>query len=162
SHLQAFCRPCRLPSEHSRRCPRLEIISWHRATMSSGRRNQGGFAMNDACKRWVHSRAIRRARSALTVLALALLCAPPSVHAQTLKKVPVPFSPVGINSLPLFVAREARLYEKNGIDVDVIFIGASSALFQAMLSGAADIAGSGGPAVISNVLKGGDIIQVAA
>src|SRR5262249_58456858 len=124
-----------------------------RAKMSSGRRSQGGFAMNDACKRWVPpSCASRRVRNALIVLALALLCAPPSVHAQALKKVPVPFSPVGINSLPLFVAREARLYEKNGIDVDIIFIGASSALFQAMLSGAADMAGSGGPAVISNVL----------
>jgi ABC-type nitrate/sulfonate/bicarbonate transport system substrate-binding protein len=105
---------------------------------------------------------MRGARTALTALLLALLCAPPPAGAQALKKVPLPFSPVGINSLPLFVAREARLYEKNGIDVDVIFIGASSALFQAMLSGAADMAGSGGPAVISNVLKGGDIIQVAA
>lgn len=92
---------------------------------------------------------------------LALFCAS-SAGAQTLRKVPLPFSPIGLNSLPLFVAREARLYEKNGIDVDVIFIGASSALFQAMLSGAADMAGSGGPAVIANVLKGGDIIQVAA
>jgi len=119
--------------------------------------------MNDACKRWVPpSRAMRGARTALAALLLALLCAPPPAQAQALKKVPLPFSPVGINSLPLFVAREARLYEKNGIDVDVIFIGASSALFQAMLSGAADMAGSGGPAVISNVLKGGDIIQVAA
>jgi ABC-type nitrate/sulfonate/bicarbonate transport system substrate-binding protein len=43
-----------------------------------------------------------------------------------------------------------------------VFIGASSALFNAMLSGAADMAGSGGPAVISNVLKGGDIIHITA
>jgi ABC-type nitrate/sulfonate/bicarbonate transport system substrate-binding protein len=31
-----------------------------------------------------------------------------------------------------------------------------------MLSGAADLAGSGGPAVISNILKGGDIIHITA
>ncbi len=86
---------------------------------------------------------------------------PSLLSAQGLKKVPLPFSPIGLSSLPLFVANEARLYEKYGIDVDVIFVGASSALFQAMLSGAADLAGSGGPAVISNVLRGGDIIQVA-
>jgi ABC-type nitrate/sulfonate/bicarbonate transport system substrate-binding protein len=77
-----------------------------------------------------------------------------------MKKVPLPFSPIGINCLPWFVAKEARLYEKNGIDVDPVFIGASSALFQSMLSGAADMAGSGGPSVISNVLQGGDIIHV--
>lgn len=101
------------------------------------------------------------APAALFLSLLVLLSAAPA-GAQALKKVPLPFSPVGLNSLPLFVAREAHIYEKNGIDVDVIFIGASSALFQAMLSGAADMAGSGGPAVIANVLKGGDIIQVAA
>ena len=100
--------------------------------------------------------------AAIIFLALLALFGAAPAGAQALKKVPLPFSPVGLNSLPLFVAREAHIYEKNGIDVDVIFIGASSALFQAMLSGAADMAGSGGPAVIANVLKGGDIIQVAA
>jgi ABC-type nitrate/sulfonate/bicarbonate transport system substrate-binding protein len=79
-----------------------------------------------------------------------------------MKKVPLPFSPIGINCLPWFVAKEARIYEKNGIDVDPVFIGASSALIQSMLSGAADMAGSGGPSIISNVLQGGNIIHVTA
>jgi len=35
-------------------------------------------------------------------------------------------------------------------------------IVQAMLAGEADLAGMAGPAVISNVLKGGDVIQVAA
>lgn len=91
-----------------------------------------------------------------------LLIDPSSLSAQAMKKVPLPFSPIGINCLPWFVAKEARIYEKNGIDVDPIFIGASSALFQSMLSGAANMSGSGGPAIISNVLQGGDIIHVTA
>ena len=85
---------------------------------------------------------------------ILLLCGPSSLSAQGMKKVPLPFSPIGINCLPWFVAKEARIYEKHGIDVDPVFIGASSALFQSMLSGAADMAGSGGPSVISNVLRG--------
>jgi ABC-type nitrate/sulfonate/bicarbonate transport system substrate-binding protein len=85
-----------------------------------------------------------------------------TVHAQAPKKVPFPFSPIGINSLPWFVAKEARIPEKHGIDFDPVFVGASAVLFQSMLSGAADFAGSGGPAVISNVLRGGDIIQITA
>ena len=76
--------------------------------------------------------------------------------------MPLPFSPIGINCLPWFVAKEARIYEKHGIDVDPVFIGASSALIQSMLSGAADMAGSGGPSIISNVLQGGNIIHVTA
>ena len=40
--------------------------------------------------------------------------------------------------------------------------GASSAIIQDMLSGQANLAVVAGPAVIGNVLKGGDVIQVAA
>src|SRR5262250_1910238 len=98
----------------------------------------------------------------LVAFLMVLLCAPPSSWAQAVKKVPLPFSPIGVNCLPWFVAKEARIYEKNGIDVDPVFIGASSALIQSMLSGAADMAGSGGPSIISNVLQGGNIIHVTA
>jgi ABC-type nitrate/sulfonate/bicarbonate transport system substrate-binding protein len=96
------------------------------------------------------------------LVSILLLFDPSSSWAQAMKKVPLPFSPIGINCLPWFVAKEARIYQKHGIDVDPVFIGASSALFQSMLSGAADMAGSGGPSVISNVLQGGDIIHVTA
>ena len=97
----------------------------------------------------------------LLIIAVALLL-PGSLRAQTLKKVPFPFSPIGLNCLPWFVAKEARLSEKYGLDLDPIFIGASSALFQSMLSGAAEMSGSGGPAIIANVLSGGDVIHVTA
>ena len=60
------------------------------------------------------------------------------------------------------VAKEARIFEKNGLDVDMVYVGASAVIVQSMLSGSANIAGFGGPAVITNVLRGGDIIQVAA
>jgi ABC-type nitrate/sulfonate/bicarbonate transport system substrate-binding protein len=99
---------------------------------------------------------------AFLVFLILFLFGPASLWAQGMKKVPLPFSPIGINCLPWFVAKEARIYEKNGIEVDPVFIGASSALFQSMLSGAADMAGSGGPSIISNVLQGGDIIHVTA
>lgn len=93
---------------------------------------------------------------------LFLLLVPNLLLAQGLKKVPFPFSPIGLNCLPWFVAKDARIFEKHGIEFDPVFIGASSALFNAMLSGAADFAGSGGPAVISNILQGGDVIHITA
>ena len=100
-------------------------------------------------------------RLALFIIVAALLL-PGLLQAQALKKVPFPFSPIGLNCLPWFVAKDARLSEKYGIDLDPIFIGASSALFQSMLSGAADFSGSGGPAIIANILSGGDVIHVTA
>jgi ABC-type nitrate/sulfonate/bicarbonate transport system substrate-binding protein len=81
---------------------------------------------------------------------------------QELTKVPVPYGPLGLNSLPWVVAKEARFFEKNRLDVDMVYVGASAVIVQSMLSGSANIAGFGGPAVITNVLRGGDIVQVAA
>ena len=73
-----------------------------------------------------------------------------------------PYGPLGLNSIPWVVAKQTRIFEKNGLDVDMIYVGASAVIVQSMLSGSAGVAGFGGPAVITNVLSGGDIIQVAA
>jgi len=98
----------------------------------------------------------------VALVTLLIVVVPSVSWGQALKKVPFPYSPIGLNCLPWFVAKDARIFEKHGIDFDPVFIGASSALFNAMLSGAADVAGSGGPAVIANILKGGDIIHITA
>ncbi len=102
-----------------------------------------------------------RKRLLLTALCFFLIGASVGT-SQELVKVPFPYGPIGLNSLPWVVAKEARLFEKNGLDVDMVFIGASSVMVQSMLAGSANIAGLAGPAIITNVLKGGDIIQVAA
>src|SRR5437899_2227248 len=103
-------------------------------------------------------------RLRVTVIALALLSmSPMSVQsAGALDKVKFPYSPISYHSLPFLVAYEAKLFEKHGLEVDPVFAGASSLIVQSMLAGEADLAGMAGPAVISNVLKGGDVIQVAA
>jgi ABC-type nitrate/sulfonate/bicarbonate transport system substrate-binding protein len=77
-------------------------------------------------------------------------------------KVRLPYSPVGWESLPWYVGKEGGYYEKYGFDVDMFFQGASSEIIQAMLAGDANFAGIGGPAIISNVVAGGDIIQITA
>ena len=82
--------------------------------------------------------------------------------AQELTKVPFPYGPLGLNSLPWIVAKDARLFQKHSLDVDMVYVGASAVMVQSMLSGSANLAGFGGPAVVTNVLRGGDIIQVAA
>jgi ABC-type nitrate/sulfonate/bicarbonate transport system substrate-binding protein len=108
------------------------------------------------------SLAIRRRAADVALIILLIALVPTLSWGQSLKKVPFPYSPIGLNCLPWFVAKDARLSEKYGIDLDPVFIGASSALFQSMLSGAAEMAGSGGPAIISNILSGGDIIHITA
>lgn len=79
-----------------------------------------------------------------------------------LDKIKFPYSPISYHSLPWLVAYEGKLFQKHGLEVDPVFAGASSLIVQSMLAGEANLAGMAGPAVISNVLKGGDVIQVAA
>ena len=83
-----------------------------------------------------------------------------SLHSAD--KINFPYSPVGWESLAWYAAKEAGLYDKYGLDVDLFFQGASSELIQSMLAGESNLAGIAGPAVISNVVAGGDVIQVAA
>jgi ABC-type nitrate/sulfonate/bicarbonate transport system substrate-binding protein len=84
------------------------------------------------------------------------------LNAATLEKIRFPYSPMSWNSLPWWMAKDAGHFEKNGLDVDMFYEGASSVIVQAMLAGEANFAGLAGPAVVSNVLAGGDVIQVAA
>ena len=101
-------------------------------------------------------------RLIVIAMLIAAVLMPRSPLAQELTKVPFPYGPLGLNSIPFVVAKEARLFEKHGLAVDMVYVGASAVMVQSMLSGAAYFAGFGGPAVITNVLSGGDIIQIAA
>jgi ABC-type nitrate/sulfonate/bicarbonate transport system substrate-binding protein len=82
-----------------------------------------------------------------------------SAHGAT--KVTFPYTPIGVASLPWWIAKEARYFEKYGLDVDMVYVGASPVIIQAMLGGQAIIGAGGGPPLVTNVLQGGDIVQVA-
>jgi NitT/TauT family transport system substrate-binding protein len=82
-----------------------------------------------------------------------------SADANT--KLSFPFTPISAASLPWWIAKEARFYEKYGLDVDMIYVGASPVIVQAMLGGQAFIGAGGGPPLVTNILQGGDIVQVA-
>jgi len=77
-------------------------------------------------------------------------------------KLKFPYSPISWNSLPWWMAKDAGHFERNGLDVDLFYEGASSVIVQSMLAGEANFAGLAGPAVVSNVINGGDVIQIAA
>jgi ABC-type nitrate/sulfonate/bicarbonate transport system substrate-binding protein len=100
--------------------------------------------------------------SVIGLPSLLLVFLPGLAPSQELTKIAFPYGPLGLNSMPWVVAKDAKLFEKNGLNVDMVYIGASAVIVQSMLSGSSHVAGFGGPAVVTNVLRGGDIIQVAA
>jgi ABC-type nitrate/sulfonate/bicarbonate transport system substrate-binding protein len=92
------------------------------------------------------------------MILLALLL--PS-FAPAATKVSFPFTPISAASLPWWIAKESRFYEKYGLDVDMIYVGASPVIVQAMLGGQAGVGAGGGPPLVSNILQGGDVVEVA-
>ena len=97
----------------------------------------------------------------IATLLLLLFFAGPSFPALAATKVSFPFTPISGASLPWWIAKESRFYERHGLDVDMIFVGASPVIIQAMLGGQAGVGAGGGPPLVTNVLQGGDIVQVA-
>lgn len=60
------------------------------------------------------------------------------------------------------IAKQARLFEKNGFDVEIIRIGGSSRVVQAMLAGEVRMAHVGASTVVEANLSGGDIVIIAS
>jgi len=95
----------------------------------------------------------------LLLITVVLGVLPPSAQAAT--KVSFPYTPISAASLPWWIAKESHFYEKYSLDVDMIYVGASPVIIQAMLGGQAGVGAGGGPPLVSNVLQGGDVVQVA-
>jgi NitT/TauT family transport system substrate-binding protein len=71
------------------------------------------------------------------------------------------FSPAPGASAIIWVAKEAKLFDKHGLDVAPVLIPSSVRTLQAILAGESAIAESAGPAVASARLAGGDIVAIA-
>jgi len=97
---------------------------------------------------WFPSREVRFGRLFSSFVLFLVLVGPSPGLSQHSLKIPFPYGPMGLNSMPWIVAKEANLFEKNGLHVDMIFVGVSTVMIQSMLSGAANIGGLGGPAVM--------------
>jgi len=97
----------------------------------------------------------------LLLAMMLLIAAQTSATTRAATKVFFPFTPISAASLPWWIAKESRFYEKYGLDIDMIYVGASPVIVQAMLGGQAGVGAGGGPPLVSNILQGGDVVEVA-
>ena len=84
---------------------------------------------------------------------------PGALQAQTKLKVAYP-TMVGSMAV-LWVAKESRLFEKHGLDVELIFISGSSKVVQAMLAKEIPVAEIAIPSVVQANLAGADLVMLA-
>jgi len=100
------------------------------------------------------------AKSAVTLSILfAFIVSPDDAAAQRIYTAY--FSPAPGASAVIWVAKEARLFDKNGLDVFPVLIPSSVRTLQAILAGETAISESAGPAAVSARLGGGDVVAIA-
>ena len=98
-----------------------------------------------------------RSLRALFLAFLLALSAAPSVHAA---KLYVVYASIGGTQAVGWVAREAGLFAKHGLDVEMLFTGGGRAV-TSLLGGDTPIVTVGGPSAIAARLGGADIVLTA-
>ncbi|MBI2954092.1 MAG: ABC transporter substrate-binding protein [Chloroflexi bacterium] len=81
---------------------------------------------------------------------------------KKLVKVRVAYSAVSGSQAPLWVAKEKKLFEKYGIDIDLQYVASSTTIAPAMLSGEIQLAMGSAGAIVSATVAGGDLILLAS
>jgi NitT/TauT family transport system substrate-binding protein len=80
-----------------------------------------------------------------------------TAQSRTPRKIRVGVSAVSMGNIILYVTKEARVYEKYGLDAEVITMNGSGISSKALISGGIDIAPIATPTVINANLAGSDM-----
>jgi len=98
----------------------------------------------------------------LTGLILIVLLQPGYSHSQEkLERMNIGYSAQAGAFAPIWITKEAGLFRKNGLDVNLIFIPGGPTAAAAMLAGEVQAVAMAGPAVVSSNLGGTDLVMIA-
>jgi ABC-type nitrate/sulfonate/bicarbonate transport system substrate-binding protein len=95
---------------------------------------------------------------------LSCLLILPSVvfpQAKPLKKIRVGVPAVSMGNIIIFFAKEAKLFEKYGLDADVVVVNGSGIASKALISGSVEISPIATPTAMTAVLAGSDMVILA-
>jgi ABC-type nitrate/sulfonate/bicarbonate transport system substrate-binding protein len=85
----------------------------------------------------------------------------PTAFAQLIK-VKTSYSALTANMAAYWLAKEAKIFEKHGLNVDVVLIESGVTTVQALTAGETQIAMGGGTVAVSSNLAGSDIVSIAS
>jgi NitT/TauT family transport system substrate-binding protein len=101
-----------------------------------------------------------RFAATMSFLLLSALWITP-VAAQT-TKLNVGYSAISGDQLPAWVAKEAGIFQKNGLDVQLVYFTGGTTAVMALISADTPLSQVAGSAVVNSVLSGSDSVIVAA
>src|SRR3954468_12181126 len=93
----------------------------------------------------------------------ALLLIPQATFAQNkaLKKISVGVPAISMGNIIIFFAKEAKLFEKHGLDAEVVVVNGSGIASRALVAGSVQTSPIATPTVMSAVLAGSDMVILA-
>jgi NitT/TauT family transport system substrate-binding protein len=92
---------------------------------------------------------------------LFLLRVTPGQAAEGVQKLRVAYAAItAAFSIP-WIAKEAGIFQRHGLDVELVYIASGSRAIQTLLGGSIDVAAIGGPAGVDARLAGADTVYVA-
>ena len=97
-------------------------------------------------------------RTVLVTLLLLFSCS--SVSAQ-LTKITVGYGSISAAQLPVWVGKEAGIFSKNGLDIQLVFFKGSTTAVMALVSRETPISQVTGPPIVNASLRGADSVFVA-
>jgi NitT/TauT family transport system substrate-binding protein len=97
------------------------------------------------------------------LLAVNLVVSPPFAFSQSggLKKIHVGVPAVSMGNMIIFFTKEAKLFEKHGLDAEVVVMQGSGIASRALVAGSVAISPIATPTVMNAVLAGSDMVVLA-
>jgi len=103
-------------------------------------------------------------RATVTVSFIAILFALPAPlfsQTRTLKKIHVGVPAVSMGNIVIFFTKEAKLFEKHGLDAEVVVMQGSGIASRALVAGSVATSPIATPTVMNAVLAGSDMVILA-
>ena len=79
-------------------------------------------------------------------------------QSKSLKKIHVGVPAVSMGNMIIFFAKEARIFEKHGLDAEVVLMSGSGIASRALVAGSVEISPIATPTVMNAVLAGSDMV----
>src|SRR5512145_2405626 len=95
----------------------------------------------------------------IAVSALSILATNSARAKRT--RINVGYSAISGDALPAWIAKDAGIFEKNGLDAQLVFFSGGTTAVMALVSADTPIAQLAGPAVIHSVMAGSDAALIA-
>lgn len=110
---------------------------------------------------WLEKISEMKSKLCLFVLALALTLVGTSDSAEAQEKLRIAWAG-GASSTPIWIIQEKGLMNKQGVNAEIIRVGASTMALQAMLAGELDVIGTSVTTLVTSRLAGADVVMFLA